>query len=74
MWRNRLAFRPTFPELLDQAALPVVVVLVDTWTSVGGSQFVDSPATGRYHTYLCDELVPWIDARYGRWPRASTAA
>ena len=29
-----------------------------------GSQFVDSPATGRYHTYLCDELVPWVDDRY----------
>jgi hypothetical protein len=56
--------RPTFPELLDRAGLECVVVLVDTWTSVGGSQFVDSPATGRYHTYLCDEVVPWIDARY----------
>jgi len=64
MWRNRQPFRPTFPELLDQAGLPCVVVLVDTWTSVGGSQFVDSPATGRYHTYLCEELVPWIDSRY----------
>jgi hypothetical protein len=64
MWRNRQAFRPTFPELLDQAAPPCVVVLVDTWTSVGGSQFVDSPATGRYHAYLCDEVVPWVDSRY----------
>ena len=64
MWRNRLPFRPTFPELLDTAALPCVVVLVDTWTSVGGSQFVDSPATGRYHTYLCEEVVPWVDSRY----------
>jgi pimeloyl-ACP methyl ester carboxylesterase len=64
MWRNRHPFRPTFPELLDEAALPCVVVLVDTWTSVGGSQFVDSPATGRYHAYLCDEVVPWVDARY----------
>jgi hypothetical protein len=64
MWRNRQAFRPTFPELLDHAAPPCVVVFVDTWTSVGGSQYVDSPATGRYHTYLCDELVPWIDSHY----------
>ena len=22
------------------------------------------PGTGRYHTYLCDEVVPWVDARY----------
>jgi pimeloyl-ACP methyl ester carboxylesterase len=64
MWRNRLPFRPTFPELLDAAGLPCVVVFVDTWTSVGGSQFVDSPATGRYHTYLCEEIVPWVDSRY----------
>ena len=29
-----------------------------------GSQFLDSPGTGRYHTYLCDEVVPWVDAHY----------
>ncbi len=34
------------------------------WTSLGGSQFLDSPGTGNYHTYLCDEVVPWVDARY----------
>jgi hypothetical protein len=64
MWRNRHPFRPTYLELLERAAPACVVVFVDTWTSVGGSQFVDSPATGRYHTYLCDELVPWVDRRY----------
>jgi S-formylglutathione hydrolase FrmB len=37
---------------------------VDCWTSLGGSQYLDSPATGRYHTYLCDEIVPWVDAHY----------
>jgi hypothetical protein len=41
-----------------------VVVWVDCWTSLGGSQFLDSPGTGRYHTYLCDEIVPWVDATY----------
>jgi hypothetical protein len=25
---------------------------------------VDSPGTGRYHSYLCDEVVPWVDGRY----------
>ena len=30
----------------------------------GGSQFVDSPGTGRYHSYLCDEVVPFVDERY----------
>lgn len=64
MWRNRPAFRPTYLELIDDLALPCLVVFVDTWTSVGGSQFVDSPATGRYHSYLCDEVLPWVDERY----------
>ena len=69
MWRNRAAFRPTVPELVDElfaggGAPPCLVVWVDAWTSLGGSQFLDSPGTGRYHTYLCDEVVPWVDARY----------
>jgi S-formylglutathione hydrolase FrmB len=70
MWRSRTSLRPTVPELIDElftradAPPPAVVVFVDCWTSVGGSQFLDSPGTGRYHTYLCDEVVPWVDATY----------
>jgi hypothetical protein len=69
MWRNRSAFRPSVPELFDELFAsgevpPCVVVWVDCWTSLGGSQFLDSPGTGRYHTYLCDEVVPWVDERY----------
>jgi S-formylglutathione hydrolase FrmB len=68
MWRNRAAFSSTTPEEVDvvfaEGAPPTVVVYVDAWTSLGGSQFLDSPATGRYHTYLCDEVVPWVDAAY----------
>jgi Putative esterase len=69
MWGNRTPFRQPFPEALDDAMArgecpPCVVVYVDAWTALGGSQFVDSPGTGRYHTYLCDELVPWVDERY----------
>ena len=64
MWRNRAAFRPTFLELLDDADVDARVVFVDAWTSVGGSQFVDSAGSGRYHTYLCDEVVPFVDERY----------
>ena len=69
MWRNRSAFRPTVPELVDRLFAeedcpPALVVFVDAWTSFGGSQFLDSPGVGRYHTYLCDEIVPFVDARY----------
>jgi Putative esterase len=69
MWRNRTAFRRNFPELADDLfaagdAPPCILVWVDCWTSLGGSQFLDSPGTGRYHTYLCEEIVPWVDGRY----------
>jgi S-formylglutathione hydrolase FrmB len=69
MWANRAAYSQPFPELADALfasgqAPPAIVVYVDAWTAYGGSQFVDSPGTGRYHTYLCDEVVPWVDARY----------
>lgn len=69
MWRNRKPFARPFPEAADALfaageAPPAVVIYVDAWTAYGGSQFVDSPGTGRYHTYLCDEVVPFVDARY----------
>src|SRR5881398_1359613 len=69
MWRNRTAFRRNFPELADELfasgeAPPCVVVFVDAWTSLGGSQFIDSPGTGRYGSYLCDEVVAFVDERY----------
>ena len=69
MWRNRSPFRRNFPELVDELFAagetpPCICVWVDCWTSYGGSQFLDSPGTGRYHTYLCDEVVPWVDEHY----------
>jgi hypothetical protein len=75
MWRNRSAFRPNVPELVDrlfavEGCPPARVVFVDAWTSYGGSQFLDSPGVGNYHTYLCDEVVPFVDARYPTPARA----
>jgi S-formylglutathione hydrolase FrmB len=69
MWRNRAPYRQPFTETADAAfargdAPPALVVYVDAWTAYGGSQFVDSPGTGRYHSYLCDEIVSWVDRRY----------
>jgi S-formylglutathione hydrolase FrmB len=69
MWKNRMPFRPNPIELADAlfaegGAPPCVVAWVDCWTSLGGSQYIDSPATGRYQTYLCDEIVPWVDSHY----------
>jgi len=77
MWWNRSALRPTVPELVDElfagsgerpAPSPAIVVLVDCWTSLGGSQFLNSPGTGRYLDYLCDEVVAFVDGRYPTLP------
>jgi hypothetical protein len=69
MWANRTPFRQPFPELADAMfargeAPAAIVVYVDAWTSLGGSQYLDSPAIGDYHSYLCDEVVAWVDGHY----------
>src|SRR5438045_3736985 len=45
-------------------AKEAIVVLPDCFTRYGGSQYVDSPAIGRYQSYLTEELVPLIDRRF----------
>jgi hypothetical protein len=75
MWRNRRAFQRNPLEELDARffsgeSSPAVVVYVDAWTRLGGSQFLDSPATGRYATYLCEEIVPFVDGLYRTLPAA----
>ncbi|MGI8428233.1 MAG: alpha/beta hydrolase-fold protein [Solirubrobacteraceae bacterium] len=69
MWHGRSAFEPTMVERLDAIFAAgecpdAIVVFVDAWTSCGGSQFLNSAATGRYTDYLCDEVVAFVDERY----------
>lgn len=68
-WLAREAFEPNAVERLDAMFCagecpPAVVVFVDAWTSLGGSQFINSTATGRYMDYLCEEVVPFVQAHY----------
>jgi S-formylglutathione hydrolase FrmB len=79
MWWNRDAFRTTFPEAVDDVfargeAPPAIVVLVDCWTSLGGSQYLNSPGTGRYLDYLCDEVVAFVDERFRTFARRESRA
>ncbi|OLB79165.1 MAG: enterochelin esterase [Actinobacteria bacterium 13_2_20CM_2_71_6] len=79
MWANRTPYRQPFIETADAVfasgeAPGCIVVYVDAWTAYGGSQFVDSPGTGPYHSYLCDEVVPWVDARYRTLPDRESRA
>ncbi|HKE64396.1 MAG TPA: alpha/beta hydrolase-fold protein [Micromonosporaceae bacterium] len=79
MWANRMPYRQPFLETADAVfasgtAPGCVVVYVDAWTAYGGSQYVDSPGTGSYHSYLCDEVVPWVDAHYRTIPDRESRA
>jgi hypothetical protein len=53
---------------VNRAPPPAIVVFVDCWTSLGGSQFLNSPGTGRYLDYLCDEVVAFVDGAYPTLP------
>ncbi len=73
MWRNREPFRANYPEMVDElfasgSTPPALVAFVDCWTSIGGSQFLNSPGTGRYQDFLCDEVVAFVDERYRTFP------
>lgn len=45
-----------------------ILVFPDCFTALGGSQYVNSSATGRYEDHIIQELVPWIDERYPTLP------
>jgi enterochelin esterase-like enzyme len=56
--------------LIAEGCPPFIAVLPDCMTTLGGSQFIDSPALGSYESYLADEIIPFIDSTQhttGRW-------
>ena len=56
------------------AIAPMIVVMPDCLTRLGGSQYINSPATGRYEDHLVDELVPYIDRTYRTLASRATRA
>jgi S-formylglutathione hydrolase FrmB len=63
-WFNTEPWDESYASRIDSMSPEAVVVLVDAFTAVGGSQYLDSEGIGNYHSYLCDELVPFVDANY----------
>ncbi|BDG10487.1 alpha/beta hydrolase [Anaeromyxobacter paludicola] len=67
-WVARSPFQPTVPERLDALVAagvipPVVAAFPDGFTALGGSQWVNSEASGRYEDYLARDVVAAVDAR-----------
>ncbi len=61
---NVSAFTSNLPTLLDRSGPDAIIVLVDGFTSLGGAQWIDSPAIGAYGTYLCEDVVSYVDTEY----------
>lgn len=68
MLLNDNLWTPTIQQQLDALIAagmpPLIMALPDCATRYGGSQYINSTATGRYEDHLIQELVPFVDARY----------
>ena len=65
-WRN---FGENLPERLDRligegAMGPVIVAFPDCFSRLGGNQYINSAALGRYEDYLLQEVVPLVERRF----------
>lgn len=63
------AWSESLPDRLDRLMgsgrmREAIVVMPDGFTRYGGSQYLNSTATGRYEDHLVRELVPFVDRRY----------
>ena len=63
---NDTAFSPNIAERLDKLIAektiqPLICVMPDCFTHFGGSQYINSAATGNYEDYLTEEIVPFVD-------------
>jgi enterochelin esterase family protein len=69
MMIQRGAWSESLPERLDRLIATkkmaeAIVVMPDCFTRYGGSQYLNSTATGRYEDHLVRELVPYIDENF----------
>ncbi len=69
MMLNDSAFSPNMAERMDslienQTIEPMIAVMPDCFTYFGGSQYINSTATGNYEDYLTDEIVTAIDTDF----------
>lgn len=69
MLLNDSAFTPNLAERMDKLISegkikPMIVVMPDCFTYYGGSQYINSSATGDYEDYLTQEIVPFTDENF----------
>ncbi len=63
-------WEPSFPERYERLlaaglAAPAAFVFPDCFTRFGGSQYMNSSATGRYEDHLMQEVLPLVEREFG---------
>lgn len=76
---NWQAFEENLPERLDRLIAerkmgPVICVFPDCFTSLGGNQYINSSAMGRYEDYLIDEVIPAVEQVFRVFPNRTKRA
>lgn len=78
-WLAPSAFQPTVPERIDALVAagelpPFVALFPDGFTGLGGTQWTNSPAVGRYADYVADDVVAFADANLPTLPAREARA
>jgi hypothetical protein len=65
-WKN---FSENVPEraarlVHERKMAPAIIVFPDCFTALGGNQYVNSSAIGRYADYLIREIIPFVDREF----------
>ncbi|HET7824594.1 MAG TPA: alpha/beta hydrolase-fold protein, partial [Anaeromyxobacter sp.] len=78
-WTNVSMFSPTVPERIDALVAsgelpPFLAAFPDGTTALGGTQWTNAPAVGRYQDYVAGDVVRAVEARLGTIPRREARA
>ncbi len=79
MLLNDNAFSPNLAERMDKLIAenvikPMIIVMPNCFTYYGGSQYINSTATGNYEDYLTKELVGFVDENFKTIPDKNSRA
>ena len=69
MLLNDAAWDETLPQRMDRLIAegkvqPMILVMPDCFTRLGGSQYINSSAVGQYEDHVVKELVAYVDENY----------
>lgn len=73
------AFGPSVPQRIDRLIAegrmgPVIVAFPDAFTSLGGNQYIDSEAMGRWEQFIVDDLLPALEREFRVLPGPNNRA